>query len=176
MPIIEILRGEFVAGNLTNPGAITNYGSFVSDNTVNDVACDVVGAPFAWTFSTVSGRYKFVERDNVEILSIWVCLPYHYQLSDTSLNAIFYRGDLATIAPIAQLAPPDGRVAVPVINSEISIGAYVPWQGVAGSYMSLGASFIQPLISMIGAPASLNGSRFYPRPFIKVLHNIALAA
>jgi len=172
--IVDVLRGVFVAGNFAGPPAITNYGSWVGNNAVAEVQADIVGAPFAFTFQTLAGRYRFAPEDNVVILSAWLCLPYHYVLSRPGATLQFMRGDALTVAPIAQVSPPAGTINVPVANSEIALGPFVPWVGVAGSFMSIGAALLDAWVSQIGAPALLNGVRSYSVPCVKVLHNMPL--
>ena len=177
MPIVEVLRGDFVALNLGGPAAITNYGSWVVNNAVNEVQIDTAAVPFSWTFSNGSGLYKFSEADNVIILSIWACLPFHFVWSRPGAECATVRGNVAAVGPILQVSPPGGRIAIPVANSEIALGVYVPWGGVpAGSYMSLGAQMIGSWVSQIGAPAALNGTRLYPTLCMKVLHNLPMVA
>lgn len=177
MPIVEILRGEFVPLNLGGGAAITNYGSWVVNNLVAEIQTDIAAAPYSFTMRSNTGRYKFIERDNIEILSVWCCLPYHFIWSRPGPSIQVVRGDVLNTGPIQQVSPPSGRVVIPIANSEIAIGVYVPWGGVpAGSYMSIGAQIIGGWVSQIGAAAILNGVRLYPTICMKILHNLPIIA
>lgn len=177
MAIISILRGEFVANNLGNAGLITNFGSFVANNAVTELQCDTAAVSFRWTFSTDTGRYKFQEADNAILLSFWIALPYHYVWSRPGGTVSFYSGNTIGYGASGRVSPPDGSVVVPVANSEISLGVYLPWAtGTGLNWISYGCQIDGPWVSQVGAVAALNGTRFYPVPCAKFLHNLPLTA
>lgn len=174
MPIIDIMRAEFDATAFSNPGAITNNGSWVTNNAVNSVALDVAAPSWFGVFFGPGGRGKFQPNDNRTILSAWVTLPYHFTLAVGPLSVLFYYGVNIPNA-IPEIGSGSSMMQFPVVNSEISLGVYVPYRVIGGTtFQYLGAAFDTGNISQIGAPASLNGLRFYPEIYIKVLHNLAL--
>ena len=177
MAIIEIMRGQFVANVLGNGAAVTNYGSFVSSNAAQEVQCDQAAAAWRFVFATDAGRYKFSPNDNAIVLSLWCCLPYHYVFSRPGASIAMAVGNDTGWGYAGRFGPNEGRVAVPVANSEIALGIYNPYSAVGvGTFVCYGAEIVNMWVSMIGVSALLNGQRFYPVVCAKVLHNLVLSA
>lgn len=175
MAIIETLHSQFVPNNIGSAGAITARSSFTVNVAVPEVQVDQIAIPFNFTMCSYLGRYMFQPDDNIIILSSWFCLPYHFIFSRPAATFAWVRGDNAAVGPITQISFPDGNMAFPVANSEVSYGVYVPYGGVGpASYMSIGGLCLDAWISMIGCPAALDTQIFYPTVCCKVMHNLQM--
>lgn len=174
MPIIDIMRAQFDNTAFTNPAAITNFGSWVANNAVNSVAIDTGLPSWVGVFFGPGARGKFQPNDNRIILSAWATLPYHFALANGPLTTMFFYG-VNIPNTIPEIGSGSSMIRFPVVNTEISLGVYVPYRVIGGTtFQYLGAAVSEGNISQIGSPAALNGTRFYPEVYIKVLHNLPL--
>lgn len=153
--------------------------SFVVNTAVNEVAI----VPSANNDPPLSGRDQltgfpianFIPIDNVLILGAGVTLPFCFDVSTENLVLQLWWFDVTGI-----IGPfPAAELIIPNANQEIPLNIFSPWGG--GGVNSpdnahLCAYIINGKISMINAPAALNGSTQHLRPWVRIKHNLQLSA
>lgn len=178
--IIEILSGQYFNGSYGgNTGAKIDNNYFLSDNTATDVPIITVNDKWYFVFTQIvaNGRKWFKPNDNVRILSVGVNLPYHFTHGNFSYHMgmdLFYTTEGASSwEPIAQLGDTtiDRMIPLNGFNYEMSLDLFVP-HGYNNNKCF--GCYVQGRVSMIGCPDSLNNTRFWPIPFMKVMHNLSL--
>jgi hypothetical protein len=171
--IIDVLRPDIGGGGL-----------FTVDNTVLSVP---MFAPLVFNkMYATTGNGLFQRGDNIIILSAGYIMPESFVMANQSGKPA------AAISLVAQknisganiLVEPfgnAGQIAIPFANYEMSIGVFIDTERLLiddDFYMCSvfpgGSLTVEPEISMINVPASLNGITMEAFPFIKVLHNIPL--
>lgn len=176
------------------------YGAMFTVNTaVNSVNLVPVvpGTPMTLTAGggTIGGGgFEFQVGDNIEILSVGFHIPENFTLAQYSvagggefmLPIMYLRGQVLGGGPWAAITQfgNNGTLRIPFSDYEMSVGSFVDVVdtgliGGSGVFSlqtifpyTLGLDY--PQISMINAPAALNGVDLYVTPFIKVRHNFTL--
>jgi hypothetical protein len=193
--IIDVMWGKMIANKGPN-GAGPTGNSFTVNNAVNEVVLSGGGlgtGAHIYGVPNYDGSVSFAKiqaKDSITILSLGLMVPYSFvQSAMASLSFGYWATDgigPALFNPIPEINIPTGDVPIPFYNYEMSIGTYVPWPVPASgnpggnyAYYYL-CSFFPPIatakVSMIGAPASLNGVVITPVPFVKIQHTLPLLA
>lgn len=164
--------------------------------TVNTaVAAVPIAQPVPGSFVVMyagAGVSRFVRGDNFTLLSCGYFIPerfvlHNYMTSGTSSDSTpiiqLWGLPLGAGIPIALFnVGTSGSIRLPMPNYEFAMGVYtdVEANNFTAATFQLQCTFPlvsgldNPQISMIDAPAALNGVTFKIIPFIKVLHNTTL--
>lgn len=191
---IDILSAPYQYGAMFTVNVAVNSVSLVPV---------VPGTPMTLTAGggTIGGGgFEFQEGDNFEILSAGFHIPESFTLAQYSVAAggefmlpiMYLRGQViggaAPWAPINQFGN-NGTLRIPFSDYEMSVGSFVDVIDtglVSGLASPFGTFVLQtifpytvgldyPQISMINAPAALDGVDIYVTPFIKVRHSFTLS-
>lgn len=179
MAIIDILYGEFVANIGYNPAVLTDDNSLTVDNTFTHVDIENLLPPnsFVMVFKQyVTGYYYFQAKDNINILSCGIFMPFHFVPGYKIPKLGLYTTNASELDwyNINEFDSNNSVFPLPSFNYELSLNIFVraPYSVdyCLGSRVSGDAS-------MIGVPASLNsGTLVYPIPYIKILHTLPMVA
>ena len=180
MAIIDILYGKFIPSIGGNGVADSNRNKFTVDHSVNSVDFDTTDTPnWFFIFQTDPGKYAFKSKDNIEILSVGLKLPYYFIEAEKMPVLEFSWVSSSSVGALAEIAPPSGRVILPFANYELNLGVYIPFPTVSPSTskMLLRCQIVDGDVSMIGVSDDiLDDTVFTPIPFIKILHNLNIEA
>lgn len=140
-----------------------------------------------------SGAFKFDRGDNFVVLSAGYTIPENFVMAQyQSLGGaneypypvLFFQlaGALGYGPVPLRTVGASGSVRLPMENFEWSLGVFtdvendiaIPEDFYILSLFPLIAGAPQPQVSMINAPAALDGVTIEVTPFIKVLHNLPL--
>lgn len=163
---------------------------FDVDNTVDYVVAVAPGAPPTYA-QNGTGKNIFQKGDSFRLLSCGFTLPESFTpfynnafaISSQLLGLIAY----GVTSGLTYYNPnwPSSQQVIPMENYELVVDSYfscVDSYRIADPTKNLLTENFRlhlymayaPYISMIGVPSSMNGKRFYIRPFIKVLHTLPL--
>jgi len=147
-------------------------GTFTVNTAVNTVTVASAGTTF---FTGNAGTDRtFFRKDNIVIDALWMVLPYCFSCAYTSRIRMLGSWGAGTFSLGLGSS---NYVEIPIENVEIKLGVYVdyndsptadtdPW-GIIGDIAA-----DQPVISMINAPAALNGETLPVYAFIRVYHTL----
>lgn len=169
--IIDSLRGGFVGGNF-NQMVPTSYGSFTVNNAVTVVYTDTA-APVSYRTLVGAGTvYRFANADYLCLLSVCLSLGYQFCLADGWADIQLVYGNNAGCAAVPEIGSGSGRLQLPIVGGEVSLGVQIPWRRYTGgsAVMSIGYRVINVAVSMVNVPAALNGLVIYPVLVAKVSH------
>lgn len=137
------------------------------------------------------GGYLFADGDCMTILSAGYMIPFGFNMAQYETGAggeytmpvMYLRGQVPAgpILSVNQFGN-NGNLRFPFNDYELSLGTFFDpvKRGITGGAFRLETLFPllaggdNPQVSMINAPAALNGETIYVTPFIKVLHNFPL--
>ena len=148
--------------------------------TVNTAALDVpVSAPGAFPVGLLSnggGESKFQPKDNFRILSCGIVLPYQFGCSTNLPNVNFSWRDSTAAVGFLFVGSTIGSLYLPMEDFETALDVYQLYPvGAAGTYIQLVLTVNSiTRVSMINAPASLNGLSLPVIGFAKIEHNLPL--
>jgi hypothetical protein len=176
MELIDVLATKLMIG----AGAIDERQSFTANNAVNDLELDAF-VPGQGILRSANGLPNLISpKDNIQVLSIGISLPYHYVLSSRIAHVSFHWED--GVGSGAFNIGTGNFIEIPFANYELSIGAYVPWPTprlngyqivMIISTDTVNAAY-RMRISQIGGPAALNAAVLPVTSFIKIAHNLPL--
>lgn len=151
--------------------------------------------PPPFTLKNAEGGYIFTQGDNFIVMSAGVTMPLSFQLTRPAANPYesFFLKALGIISGHGYLfrefaAVSDGKfysimenydtpldVFIDLQNQDASLGTYIKDERFSLG-LNIDSGVANPQVSMVGVPASLNGSTQYVIPYLKILHNFALAS
>jgi hypothetical protein len=156
---------------------------FVVDTTgPNYVDVNPPLAPIMDLYSADVTKLHFRNGDNIVILSMGYFLPDNFITYEMALGSpavpswrlYGYRETSGLSVALSQFGA-NGIIRAPFPNFEMSFGIFLDTASVLGEPFHLQIELSDAgRISMIGAPAILNGEKFHVVPFIKVLHNFSI--
>lgn len=176
MELIDVLATKLTVG----VGAADERQTFTANNLVNDVELDPFVAGQGILRSANGIPHLIAPKDNINVLSIGISLPYHYVLSTRIVYVSLHWED--GVGSGAFNLGTGNFIEIPFANYELSIGAYVPWPTprINGYQivMIIGTDTVNAAyrmrVSQIGGPAALNQAVLPVTSFVKIAHNISL--
>lgn len=146
-------------------------GTFTVNLAVNEV--QITGTPNLLEAAVGAGlRQYFNENDNFNLVSVWLTLPYCFCSGNTDHLRIQIRGqDTVPNTFGLNVLPLNGWQWIPTENVETGLNTFVPWDTTPfadpwGLYCEADG-----YVSMINAPAALDGETLDVWGFAKVEHN-----
>jgi hypothetical protein len=129
-----------------------------------------------------NGDAYFQQKDAVRLLSIGLFLPYQFGLSTKSAYIECKWQDTITFNGIKELTGSFSATGyvIPYDNTEFGVDVLVEYPSAESKYcwviypVDLGSTRVR--ISMINAPASLDGTTQYASIFAKVAHTLPMVA
>jgi hypothetical protein len=136
--------------------------TFTPDHNVNDIPLDAL-VPGQGLLKDSSGNTWLHPKDNFNILSLGVSMPYHFAMSNNMPVRIqLYWQDSTNVYGTFNIGSA-GYFWLPFEGYEVSIGTYVPWPVAANGSIRLFLVLdttvpnFETRVSMIGAPSTLDG-------------------
>jgi hypothetical protein len=146
------------------------------------VAVIDAAVPLMTLYSGDASKPTFQRGDNVVMLSFGYFIPDNfisYELSGPtyavpSWKLYMYKTVAAASVPLNQFGV-SGTIQSPFPNYEMAMGIFLDVNTIAQEAFRLQVAMAtNNRISMVGAPAVLNGLVFHVVPFVKILHNFPL--
>lgn len=168
---------------------LSNCHYFDADNTVDSVT-SVLPVTNRYCFNA-NGNDEIVKGDSIRVLSCGLIIPESFTLFKAVGGA-----PLPSIAviPIGKVTGQaysnpnfqNGMQYLPMENFETVTDSFLSASEAVNVidptktllyenyYLKLSGAFYTPVISMLNAPNSVNGKRFYVVPFIKIAHSLPM--
>jgi len=164
--------------DLTGGGGIDERENFTVNLAALDVPMNVIavgqGLLRPGIFGGVAG-YKLQNKDNFNILSCGVIMPYHFGGSVEPFTVYFSWADGVGTGNFSNVGDA-GALVLPGPSFELACGIYVPWpSGVAtGAKVALYMTILSGRVSMIGADPGLAAVTLPVTAWVKISHNLGL--
>ncbi len=157
-----------------SPGMVTPQ--FTVNTALPEVVTTFPAAPNTWygVFADANGYQRFAPKDNLNIKSVAIVLPYCFGLSGPAWFTISWRENL-TDYQVPEWGS-TGREWIYTNQVEIPIDLYLPWNpngpGVNNADICMSAGVFP--ISMIGVPALFNTAVLPVQVWLKIEHTLPL--